>query len=246
MKRGSFYILGLFISLVLSSCDKDSSNGDFTLTINAKAGSADFVMDQPLAMSNGHVIKYSLFNLYIDNVSLIGLDSSLTLISEVELVNFPTGPSYVIDAKDVPTGIYLGVAFGLGLDSAKNMSDPNTYPIDHPLSILQGTYWDWRTMYRFTMSEGQFDSTGTGTQFDMTFSYHPGLNEQYRQKMIFTPISIDKNGGSASIELDILGMLEDANAPVDMVANRSTHCATPAQIALAADIMDNLVNSISN
>lgn len=240
-------IAAISMSFFLQSCDKEDLNAPFTLTIHAKMGTADFYLDSAYTIDNGDKIEYSLFNYYMSNIELIKTDGSVILLKDVELVRFDSKPTFEITGG-LPVGDYNRIRFDLGLDSVTNAQDPNSYPPSHPLSILQSTYWDWNTMYRFTMSEGQFDTTGTGNNFNLTFTYHPGLNAQFREVSMNIPtVSVVENASSGhTINLQVIDMIRRSGDPIDMVNNQTTHCANAAEIALAARIMDNFVLSFSN
>jgi hypothetical protein len=243
--NSALVVMALLSLWTLSGCGEDPKESPFTLTITGKVGTADFALDAPYNFDNGHQVKFSLFHFYMNQPRLVNAAGEEFPLSSVELVNFNTSNSYTI-TKNVPVDDYVAIRFGIGLDSVTNMSDPNTYPSNHPLSILAGTYWDWNTMYRFAMMEGTFDTTGTGNNYDLTFTYHPGLDEQYREMDMNATITVvEGQAGSYELILDVQDILRHPTDPIDMITLRTTHCATPSQIALAARIMDNFTRALT-
>lgn len=240
-------IASISMALLLQSCEKDNLNAPFTLTIHGKVDNADFILDSSYTIDNGYMLKYSLFNFYMSNIELVATDGSVVPVKDVVLVRFDDQPTFEVTA-DMPVGDYNRIRFDLGLDSTTNAQDPNTYDPSHPLSILQGTYWDWNTMYRFSMSEGSIDTSGVGNNYNLTFTYHPGLNQLFREVSMNIPtISIVENASAGhTLELQVIDMLRHPNDPIDLVNDNVTHCMGAAQIALAARVMDNFANSFSN
>lgn len=245
LKNTALGVLAGLLLFGLASCEEDPIESPFTFTITAKVDNADFYLDSAYTFPGGQLFKFNLFHFYMNQIRLVNANGNEVMISDVELVTFATQPSYQITA-DVPVDDYVAVRFGVGLDSATNMSDPNTYPTNHPLSILAGTYWDWNTMYRFAMMEAIVDTGGSGTNFIWPITYHPGLNEQYREMDMPKVFSVvEGQPAELTLVLDVKDILKHPSDPIDVVANKSTHCATPAQIALAARIMDNFTLSFT-
>lgn len=80
----------------------------------------------------------------------------------------------------VPAGTYTALHCGLGVPEDLNHSDPAHYAHDHPLSINNGTHWNWNTGYRFVLFEGRYspDPASTGPLLN-AFSLHTGLDTAY-------------------------------------------------------------------
>ena len=86
----------------------------------------------------------------------------------------------IVVLKGVPFGTITGVEFELGLDSAINYGDPNSWGPDHPLNpLVNGLHWSWAGGYQFNSIEGNYMNNGASTGY----SFHVATPKYQR---IFT------------------------------------------------------------
>jgi len=78
------------------------------------------------------------------------LDKGATVIDQSK----PTTLDYVL--RNIPTGTYKTIKFGLGINSALNTLDQVRFPVFYANAGANDTkmMWEWGTGYRFTKIEG--------------------------------------------------------------------------------------------
>ena len=94
-------------------------------------------------------IKFSKVNFYLTNISLTKADGTDVPIKDVIYVDFSDLNNSLAGAEagatftlsDVPSGQYIGLKCGIGLDSILNSKHPSDYPSTNPLS-QSFNYWD--------------------------------------------------------------------------------------------------------
>lgn len=169
-----------------TNCNCITDTATVTLKFNAHVRDENFALDNTYYDVSAYRYKMSLMNIYISNITLLKDDGTEVLAKDVALLRWDD--NFLGDTEDVEliveAGSYTGLKFDLGLDSTLNATDPNVVDRDHPLSIYQGTFWNWNDGYRFVMLEGNFDTipNGTGTIPTINnYAYHTGTNPLYRQ-----------------------------------------------------------------
>ncbi len=144
---------------------------------------------------------------------------------------------------DVPEGDYHNLQWAVGVDSATNHLDPNTYETGSALSNQSPSmHWGWSTGYIFCVLEGLVDADGSGT-YDTgeTFALHVGMDTNYRQGMSIHADAVVTAGATADIHLDVnyAKFLEG----IDLATENSTH--TMDNMPLAVKVANNFDKVLS-
>lgn len=93
--------------------------------------------------------------------------------------------------KNVPKGEYKSIRFLVGIDSVINHSNPQQWPLSHPMNpSVNDMHWGWSGGYIFNVVEGYYKNKG----FDKAFSFHVALDKNARRYSFVTNYTILKNG----------------------------------------------------
>ena len=204
---------------------KDSLIFNFRLTYNSQA-----IYQYEIFENNGKNFRLERYSAYISNISLN--DSEIRDVHLHNIENSSTESfSTSLDNSKVST-----LSFALGLNEEMNNSDPNSFPIDHPLSITQNTYWQMEpASYIFVKLELKVDSLG-GDYFNYPLTYHLAHNDLYRE--INFPIQLDSENKFHEITL---------NLAIDQILNNiDIHIDLPHSSnssPLANSLTDNMVDA---
>lgn len=243
-------ILFLMIALALllfssSGCKKDepitAEETSLTLEFYLLSDNKLVNLNDPIILAQGYRMRHQLFKFYLDNVKLVNTNNEPVELSEVILPTWRNAKDGRVSLTFKPkAGTYKAMQFGLGLDSARNATNPNSVPIDHPLSSAQGTHWDAWTNYRFVMLEGDLDTTlAQMPNFNMAVIVHTGMNFLYRKGKIENFTLEIKEGGKAYLRLAI--NLDKLYQGTDFKKDNISH--TIGGEALATLITDNFLSA---
>ena len=242
MKRHSIlYLLPALLILAIVGCKDDPPTPDpakFQLKFAWKWGNQDLVMDQFYDDAPaGRRFSFQTFKYYISNLELIKSDQSTVSVNKVALFDLYE-PTALSMEGEVPVGNYTGFKFALGLDSLQNGTAPSDYPVEHPMSSVNGMYWSWFTNYIFVKIEGSADTIG-GLDPDI-FLFHVGLDSN-RQDLAFTGQDIAVTEGATTqrtVNIDLQKIFFGPNDTIFLPDTLLTH--TTDDPALASRVMRNL------
>ncbi len=167
----------MLIALMLcSSCEKEEDIpipipqwGDVKVEFNYVFGSSGVPWDVNLKLRHpktGDTLTFTEFSFYVSNVRLKNEDG--TWWSEPEsyhLVCATCINKNYFTITEVPEGNYTEMEFLFGVDSARNVSGPQT----GDLLPNMGMFWDWTNGYIMLKAEGLSPQSSDGT-----FSFHLG------------------------------------------------------------------------
>ena len=203
---------------------------------------------QPLQAGEVHLnvsdyrTQVELFKLYLAELRLTGPGgaSALTDIALFDALNGGSSEVYTAEA-----GTYSGLHLGLGVPDDLNTSDPVLYPVGHPLSVSNGTYWTWATGYRFVMLDGRYDTdpNGTGTPMSL-FSIHTGMAPCYRVRDLDFAAPFTVEGGDTTDLILRFPADKFFHNPIDTIDLAVDHQAHGDNMPLALRFTDNVLNSI--
>lgn len=134
----------------------------------------------------GDSLYFSTLNYFISNFKLIKYngdiyevpqDSSYFLLKQSEL------KSTRIQLNNIPTGVYKGIEFTIGVDSVRNTMDASkrTGSLDVG-GAARGMYWVWNSGYIFFKLEGK--TINEVDSLNKQFRYHIGGYGGYETKTI--------------------------------------------------------------
>lgn len=199
-------------------------------------------------------INVELFKLYIADVFLIKEDNSLLAVKDIELLDLEKtgktqhGPGLYFQAA-LPLGKYKGIKFGIGVPPSKNQSNPANYAREHPLSIFQGTHWDWNTGYRFVMLEAKLDTSQAQNRVPIfPIAYHLGTNDLFQTYEWIAPSAMPFEIKQHKelrfvVEMDINRWFTETANTVDPIQAPFSH-SMGAEMPIAQKITNNMKASL--
>ena len=238
--------------MMLFSCTRciegEEATSEYTIEFNAAYDGApiDVLNDYPF---DNYTIKFSRFNIFLSDVTLVAADGSEHLLSEIEFVDFapPTDPTTVMDpikrTYTVSNGNYTAIKLGYGVKPSLNAKKPADFPAGNPLADNVGEYWDsWRS-YIFMKIEGN-GNTDADPIAEINFGYHCGSDAVYRT--MTRPISLNLTGPDAQskITFDLKKLFYADNTWYDIQGSPVTSNDV-GDVKVAKFIMDALDQAVS-
>jgi hypothetical protein len=203
---------------------EDSMN--LYVKLNHNFGNQNLDFDSEYDLGNSTAVNLAVFKYYISNLSL--KSSTNTVLSDIELIDLVDPNTTTIRYKAAP-GNYDGLEFNIGVPEDLNSKDPSVYPVGHPLSSLNGTYWTWSTQYRFVMLEGKADTTGNGI-FDLNYVYHTGIDTCFRS--VDYPSSFTVPNYEDSVIVNVNFHFDEFWSGIDVKTEDLTHVTDEMELAL--------------
>jgi len=258
--------LSLFAVLAFSCCKDDDVdccvtpvNGSLELNFATQTQNGNMILFQDFDLNDGTQLNINKLQFYISDIRLLK-GSEEVKIGEVELVTFETHSNPAVASMgesfnfyDIPTGVYTGVKFGIGVDPDLNSNDPTYYNALGTDHILRRgiDYWSTWNSYIFAKIEGFFDRNENGTagggEPEEEITYHTGTDELYREKTINIGIEI-LEGGSFSLPLIVdMDKVFNSAAYIDIPNEPVAHSnpLVEENMVTTTKIADNLVEAIS-
>lgn len=241
----------LLCLLALASCTRRDPDvpgpaepGTATLKVSFEPywGAVPFNKNNVYPDDLGHRVQVQQVKFYVGELKLTG--TTVRQLSEIDLMNLTNGP--VERTFSVQPGMMDGIAFGIGVPAHLNQTDPVLYPIDHPLSVNQGMYWTWATMYRFIIFEGRFDNdvAAVGTP-PFQFSIHTGIDTCYRTLALARSMDLVEDGQYVlRLKVDLRSFLDGNPDNLDLSVSNQAH-GSPEELPIALLLSDNARNAIS-
>ncbi|MCC6576329.1 MAG: hypothetical protein IT228_03205 [Flavobacteriales bacterium] len=204
---------------------------------------------QPLQAGSVHLnvsnyrTQVEQLKVYLAELRLTGPGgaSELTEIALFDALNGGTQRVYAAEA-----GTYSDLHLGLGVPAALNASDPVLYPVGHPLSVSNGTYWTWATGYRFVMFDGRYDTDPNGTGVPTSlFSIHTGMDPCYRVTDLHFAAPFTVNGGDTTdlvLRLEVDRFFHNSLDTIDLAVDHQAH---GENMPLAMRFSDHVLGSIT-
>lgn len=255
IKKISYFII-LSVLVFIISCKKDdviSGSGSLTVEFDNVANGSSLVLGDNYINDQGETMKFSAFNYYVSNFSLVKTDGTVYTIPKDEcyfLIKEDGGENSEIELKNIPAGDYKEVRFMIGVDSLKSIS-----PTSERIGVLDpagegaGMYWAWNSGYIFVKAEGTspqapFDNTTNSNRF----RYHIGLFGGYSSPTLNNIKTVAMNGGSEyatvrtnvspnfHIKVDIMEMFKTPNKM--SIATNPTVMVSPLSALVSANYTD--------
>jgi len=240
------FIMAAFAVILSTSCKKEnntiSSDGDVTISFDAKVGNADFVLNQNTVIGE-RTYNFKGFRYWVSNIVLVKADgseyavpASYYLMEETNAVSvqdgtftYPAKKREDIILKDIPRGDYKQIKFSIGIDAKHNDNLSLQAGELSQLSGMTNISWMWHTSYIFTSIQGTVNE-GTVTR---NFKAETGLNANY--KTISVSLAQPLKIGSSSLakmafDVDVAKLLDAVDLITTPVVGAS-QAATMATIA---------------
>jgi hypothetical protein len=206
-----YLLIPLAIGVLLSACRDDDPVAEpevpatkapvVRLTVAPMWNGAPFDKNTTYTNISDERIQVQLLKFYLGDLALVNGTGDTASLVDVDLFQLTNGP--VVHTYKAEQGAFSALHVGLGVPAALNGESPTMWANDEPLSITNGMYWTWATMYRFMIFEGRFDTlaTNTGTP-PFQFSIHTGRNECYRTTDLALPLTLGE-GDTADVRLEL-------------------------------------------
>ncbi len=229
------YYLALFLPLLAFQCKSDPTLGELKLRIVPKYGDKTLVMYENVVSAQGFPLKMKRFSLFLqvqngDAIAKTGYED-LAFIDLSNLTDKAKAEQGFEASFDLSAGLYNTLDLGVGVPSGLNKKKPTDFKSNNPLSE-SGEYWDSWDSYIFTKTEGVMDTTTTAKP-DLSFSYHTGTDEMFRN--ISLPKSFTISEGQTTeivLELDVKELLNGKAGVVNPLKNQNAHSLSNKTVAL--------------
>lgn len=162
-----------------------STSGVLLFHFHTLSDTAEFLPGDTVADSTGRKYTFSIAKLYISGISLIKLDGTSVLVSNVNLLINPAEENYFV--ATVPVGNYKSIAFNIGIDTAHNHKDPSSYPAGDALSPqTPSMHFANNTQgYIFVNVSGFVDTTAAKNgPLNQPFNYQIGIDSLLKHKIM--------------------------------------------------------------
>jgi len=245
MKKISVLLLLLCTCLLLANCKKNSNEaprptvplpedkyGSLLIEFAHKAGADTFGFNKNYINSSGETFKVNTLQYILSNFKLRKKDGTeITLPNTYFLVDPSVSP--IIAINKVPEGVYTGISYLVGVDSATTAGGAKTGALDP----VNGMYWTWQTGYINFRMVGTSPASSYSTK---VFDYDVGGFIAPNQTVQF--VNHDFMADTLAIRTDALpflhinvDILEFFKSPVDIsIAKVSSILDSGADAVMAA------------
>ncbi len=191
--------------------------------------------------TDGAGIRFDAANYYVSNIRLVPTSGADVVYDTVLLINATNaGQPYILG--ELPVGDYQTIKFDIGLDSARNHSDPSTYSAQHPMYLQSPSmHWSWSSGYIFMRVEGMIDTTAAQTGATVAYEYHIGTDNYRKEVSVPIALQVDANTQSISANIDLLLGTVIGGLNLKTAADVSTH--TMDNMPLANTLITNTQSS---
>ncbi|MDZ4847368.1 MAG: MbnP family protein [Chitinophagales bacterium] len=233
-------LLLVLLSFTYTGCDDppDEETATFVLDMKAMVNDSAFVLGQTYQNAQDYKFNIETLRFYLSNLILTGADGSEVEVKDVDFLNFENNHSTSQSKGEqvtgtIPAGAYTSLRFAIGVDSTRNSDDPAQYPSSHPLSIYNGSHWNWNTGYIFLKIEGSIDSTANGSgNFGNSFLYHTGTNPLYHEIQFSDDFTVaPAETFEYKMKLDVNRFFYNDSDTLDAVNDNFTHTTGTFRIA---------------
>lgn len=250
--KSTLLLLLLVIFAAYQQGCRDPKDKSATFTLDFKAMHFDdfFVIGQTYVNAQDYKFKIETLRFYISNITLLTDDGNEVMVKDVDYLNFQNNHNTdnaqgeQITAK-IPAGNYSALRFAVGVDSTLNFKDPSEYPSAHPLSIFNGSHWNWNTGYIFLKIEGNIDTVPYGSgSLDKAFLYHTGTLPLYREVQLNEGFTVPEDGSYLyPVRVDVNRFFYNDTDTMDVMNENFTH--TIGAFHIAEKITNFFTNSFS-
>ena len=154
--------------------------GALGIAFNHVFGDQALERDVFYATAAGEQVQVNLLQYYISNIKLRGSNGTMFVVpadSSYFLIRETQPESLRLTLKNVPAGSYNGIAFMIGVDSARSRMG-----LAQRRGVLdvadeqtgQGMYWTWNSGYIFYRIEGYCPQSTMELKSKRSFLYHVG------------------------------------------------------------------------
>ncbi len=244
MMKNTFALI-LFVGF-LFSCKEETPKPavvEETLTLKTKLyfGNNEAFLDSTYTLSNNYKVQFTDVKFYITQPSLEGIVQQ---------------NDFLFDARTTTqmslTGKHSSVQdllFNIGVDVARNQSDPSAFPNTSALNILNASdmHWGWNPGYIFVKLEAKVDTTqDNSTGFNHFLVYHIGKDNNLITKNlgIIPWETISTYVFQANLKLNLKTILENGASPLNLKTEYTSHSNTSQQTT-SDKVKQNFLSALS-
>lgn len=246
--RFSKLLTVLVYLLTIGSCKKDENHiqsepiattGKASIHVENKVGN-DVLLTGLMRYQNasGDSFQVDLLKYYIGQFEWLRADGTSFKSDNYQLINASDLTSLDFQLANIPSGIYTGVRFNLGVDSSSN----HTFTNYNALDASSGMIWSWNTGYIFFKHEGRFiDSLNTVK----SLLFHYGTDRGFTQ--IQLPLdNLVINADTRNLQLTFdLGALYRESTPIDFNSWNNNQSLTTQEYPWLDAMRNNFNSSFS-
>jgi len=203
---------------VTEPCNSASCTGTIKLDFQHVVDTSAFAFNSDFVDDFGNTYQFTRVNWYLHVPGFHEADNSTSIVDSNEY--FMIDPSVSSVTYGLSSCVdHHNMRWGLGVDTASNHLDPNTYPLSHALgNHSPSMHWGWSTGYIFCAVEGLVDIDGNGS-YDAGeyFSLHIGMDTNYRSGTnLLVDMNVPENGiGTANLKVDYAAFIDGIDLSVD-------------------------------
>lgn len=184
MKNISKLFLAVFATVVIISCQKEDEIGpndknSLSIEFDNRIGDQKLVLGSTKAKNAlGEEFTVTKLNYFVSNITLKNENGEIVKFpNDYFLVRQSEANSLIITLKDVPAANYTELAYTIGVDSLKSISDVSqrTGVLDPASYGTDNMYWSWNSGYIFFKMEGTSPAIPANNMMGMTqYELHIG------------------------------------------------------------------------
>lgn len=197
IKYGLVMVMAVFF---LSSCSSDDALngeeekgvGNMELFFDHTFSGDKLILDvSSHTNSNMETLTVSRFNYIISNIVLVDEHNKEVVYPKQDgyFIIDSEKNQFVINLKNVPSGNYKKIRFGIGVDQKKYLEGEQEQQVFWDYAAIHNMTWSWITGYKFINFEGVFRAAGTADKID--FKVHIGSHgkalDNYREVLVDFP-----------------------------------------------------------
>jgi len=242
-KRLRIVCIGVALVTIIAGCKKKKENqecssdyGTVSLNFTHMVGPEAFAFNSDYTDDFGNIFQFSRADWYLKVPGFLDHDNVTQILSDINYYKMDPSVTSVTYGQSLPITLH-NLQWAVGMDSATNHMDPNTYETGSALANQSPSmHWGWSTGYIFCVLEGLVDIDGNGS-FDPgeTFALHVGMDTNYREGANLH-VSTDVVAGEVStisLDVDYAEFFDGVNLKID----NSTH--TMDNMHLAVNLANN-------
>lgn len=215
-------LIWCILALVAVSCRKQQT-ATVEVLFQTELNGDPFDWTEAFADAQGRLVYLELLWFYVADISFVAKSGDVHSAKDIALLRLSASGKASLSLS-VPAGDYTDLSCGIGVPKALNATDPAAFnEADHPLNVLQQTYWGMNGRYRFVMMDGRYDAEGDGVT-DGTFSYHTGYDASYRTTTFAKEMTF-KAGETTplTVGIDVAILLQEAKDGLDLAITSNYH-----------------------
>lgn len=221
MKTTKTLFAAMAIALLLVSCNSDDNapttgTGSLNIEFDNVYQSNNLIQNtQPNTTSQNEVLKIGQLKYIVSNIKLTKADGSIFAYPKSQsyfIVDETDEASTTLQLQDIPSGDYVSVSFGIGVDQQQWELGADGQGNFLALAQSEDMLWSWSAGYKFLAFEGTFTSPTVASE--TAFMVHTGkTGTDYNYTTVTLPLT-----NSALVRTDItpqIHIFADASKIID-------------------------------